>query len=112
MMKIPENCVACTIAKWEYDNCYCPILAETFYDTREVLKKRPEKCPLDLLVCLKDLDKFDINILQLALAQAHNMVLYGVDVSKKWDTAKEQLVALDKAYSKGLHDGIEKGQGK
>lgn len=57
----------------------------------------------DLLI--SELDRFDVNVLKLALMQARYYTLFGVDVTEKWDTATEQSHMLDSAYAKGFHDG-------
>ncbi len=41
---------------------------------------------------------------QLAMMYAQNMYMYGVDVTKAWETATSQSASLNEAYLRGLHD--------
>jgi len=47
MMALPESCIECPLAKWEYYTCYCPILEKTFYDDKtDYSTHRRRECPL------------------------------------------------------------------
>lgn len=48
--------------------------------------------------------KYEKPILETALAYAFNIWHYGVDVTKKWETATEQSYALNQAYKKAYVD--------
>lgn len=41
---------------------------------------------------------------QLAMMYAKNLVQYGVDVTKIWNTATQQTSSLNKAYMRGIQD--------
>lgn len=58
---------------------------------RQTVKRLAEEC-----------NQNQIN--QLAMMYAQNMYIYGVDVTKAWETAISQSNALNKAYLRGLHD--------
>ena len=54
-------------------------------------------------------NQFKPNILptqvyKLALMYAYDMIHYGVDITKKWDTVVRQHEALNSAYLRGMHD--------
>lgn len=53
---------------------------------------------------LYELSKMPLIIIGTAYLYAKNYVRYGVDVTKAWDTATEQTVALDIAYHMGICD--------
>lgn len=52
----------------------------------------------------EQLKKYDLHILETALAYADNLWKYGVDVRKEWETATHQAYALSQAYRKGFAD--------
>lgn len=53
------------------------------------------------------LSKEDIHTISLAYMYAKNMTQYGVDVTKEWDTAIRQTVALDQARKFGFCEGMK-----
>lgn len=48
---------------------------------------------------------FPLEVIQLALAYAQNMTIYGVDVTEKLETATQQAAEAHTAYRKGFDDG-------
>lgn len=50
----------------------------------------------------------DVQIATYALAYAKNLILYGVDISEKFETATEMSISLEKAYLRGRADEREK----
>ena len=48
-------------------------------------------------------------VLKVALSYAQNYTLYGVDVTKAWETALEQSAALNQAYKRGYAEGFHEG---
>ena len=57
---------------------------------------------------LEALAEEDVQTLGLAYSYAQNLTMYGVDITKVWDTATANADALDKAYRKGYHDAMER----
>lgn len=51
------------------------------------------------------LAEYDLDVIQVALAYAECCWQYGVDVTKKWETAVQQRAALHGAYIKGYDEG-------
>lgn len=56
---------------------------------------------------LNNLAKLPPNVLDTAYLYATNLTSYGVDVTKSWTTAVEQMEALHKAYDQGKADALE-----
>lgn len=59
----------------------------------------------DKMTLLGLLAEEDTKVVATAYLYARNLITYGVDVTKEWDTAVRQTDALSKAY----HDGYRKG---
>ena len=58
-------------------------------------------------ILLKSLSNEPIAVIQTAYVYAHNLHLYGVDVTKEWFTAVQNAANLEKAYRKGLADAYQ-----
>ena len=56
---------------------------------------------------LKSLSNEPIAVIQTAYLYAHNLHLYGADITKEWLTAVENTVNLEKAYRKGFADAYQ-----
>ena len=56
---------------------------------------------------LDELSKMPDMVIAAAYLEAINYTLYGVDVTKAWNTAIQQNAALERAYAKGYTHGIE-----
>lgn len=56
---------------------------------------------------LELLSKEDIQTISLAYIYAKNITLYGVDVTKEWDTALRQSHALEQARLFGFCEGTK-----
>lgn len=59
---------------------------------------------------LSDITK-DKMIQELALMYAANTVMYGVDVTKEWETATQNAMVLNQAYIRGREDERKKIEG-
>lgn len=61
----------------------------------------------DAIEIVRDIEKeYSTNIrYNLANTYARNIVNYGIDVTKTWDTAVSQSCALNQAYMQGLYEG-------
>jgi len=57
---------------------------------------------------LEQLKQLDTQTLSIAYLYAKNFTRYGADVTKAWLTATQQSFYLEKAYSDGYRDAIEK----
>ena len=57
---------------------------------------------------LDELSKMPPMVIATAYLYALNYTLYGEDVTEKWVTAIQNASALEKAYSEGYHDAIQK----
>ena len=53
---------------------------------------------------LEDLSTEPEQVIALAHAYAKNLILYGVDITKTWDTALVNAENLERAYKKGYED--------
>ena len=60
---------------------------------------------------LKMLAEMDIKTLSIAYGYARCLLLYGVDVTEKWETASQQTDMLEKAYRKGRDDTLQMMEG-
>lgn len=58
-------------------------------------------------VLAKYLLQYDEQVLSLAIMYATNYCKYGVDVTKKWETAVEQQCSLERAFCDGYSQGRE-----
>lgn len=54
----------------------------------------------------EEIQQIDEKILSYAIAYAKNLMLYGSDVTKEWNTATVQSANLEKAYRKGYYDAM------
>jgi len=57
---------------------------------------------------LKDLAEHSTMVIATAYLYALHYNLYGIDVSKEWDTVIKQSQALEEAYNKGYYDAMNK----
>ena len=57
---------------------------------------------------LDELSKMPPRVIEAAYLHAMNFELYGVDVTKEWETAVQNSWALSRAYEKGYYDGFKK----
>ena len=57
---------------------------------------------------IDELSKMPPMVIATAYLHAINYTLYGVDVTEKWLTAVQQTDALEKAYSKGYYDALQR----
>lgn len=64
--------------------------------------KTPQNAILDAL------SQEDDSVLMLAYLYAKNFHLYGLDITKAMETAKEQAEAMSSAYNRGYIDACEK----
>ena len=56
----------------------------------------------------EELLKYPDEIIPLAFLYARNFVMYGTDVTEKWQTAVAQAAALEQAYCQGIADEIKR----
>lgn len=61
---------------------------------------------------LKMLAEMDVKTLSIAYGYARCLLLYGVDVTEKWETVSQQTDMLEKAYKKGRDDVLRMMEGK
>ena len=57
---------------------------------------------------LKDLAEHPTIVIATAYLYALHYNLYGIDISKEWDTVVKQSQALEEAYNKGYYDAMNK----
>jgi hypothetical protein len=57
---------------------------------------------------IDELSKMPPMVIATAYLHAINYTLYGVDVTEKWVTATQNASALEKAYSKGYYDALQR----
>ena len=57
---------------------------------------------------IDELSKMSPMVIATAYLHAINYTLYGEDVTEKWLTATQQAYALEKAYSKGYYDALQR----
>lgn len=50
----------------------------------------------------------DSEIYQLAMIYAEKIMKYGLDITKRWETATSQSAALERAYMRGMQEQIDK----
>ena len=62
---------------------------------------------IDKADLVKYLMQKDENVIKLAIAYAENLRLYGVDVTRAWETAVEQAFALHAAEKRGYYKCME-----
>jgi hypothetical protein len=53
-------------------------------------------------------EKMNKMIAEYAINYARTLILYGVDISDKYETATAMTAALDKAYLRGKADGLKR----
>ena len=56
----------------------------------------------------EELLKYPDEVITLAVLYARHFVMYGADVTEKWQTAVEQATALGQAYNQGIADEIKR----
>ena len=56
----------------------------------------------------EELLKYPDEVIPLAFLYARNFVMYGTDVTEKWQTAVAQAAALEQAYRQGIADEIKR----
>lgn len=59
----------------------------------------------ELINLMKDMP---LETLSIAYLYAKNYVEYGEDVTKTWNTVTQNTYALEKAYSKGYYDAMQR----
>lgn len=59
-------------------------------------------------VLIDELSKMPPMVIATAYLHAINYTRYGVDVTEKWVTATQNVVALEKAYDKGYYDALQR----
>lgn len=64
------------------------------------------------MMVINALLKYPTNVLELAVMYASSMTAYGVDITSTWETAVQQLEALEKAERKGYCDAMMHTYGK
>ena len=69
-------------------------------------EKRIQECESKQLI--DELSKMPPMVIATAYLHAINYVLYGEDVTEKWETATEQATILEKAYRKGYYDAMQR----
>ena len=57
---------------------------------------------------INELSKMPPMVIATAYLHAINYTLYGEDVTEKWETATQQVAALEKAYRKGYYDALQR----
>ena len=57
---------------------------------------------------IEELSKMPPMVIATAYLHAINYTLYGEDVTEKWLTATQNASALEKAYSKGYYDALQR----
>ena len=56
---------------------------------------------------IDELSKMPPMVIATAYLHAINYTVYGEDVTERWETAKQNASALEKAYRKGYHDALQ-----
>ena len=59
-------------------------------------------------IIFEELLKYPDEVITLAVLYARHFVMYGADVTEKWQTAVVQAAALDQAYNQGIADEIKR----
>lgn len=62
----------------------------------------------DIRLLINKLSKMPSMVIETAYLYATKLTLYGVDVTEKWITATQNASALEKAYSKGYYDALQR----
>lgn len=57
---------------------------------------------------IEELSKMPPMVIATAYLHAINYTVYGEDVTEKWLTATQNASALEKAYSKGYYDALQR----
>jgi len=57
---------------------------------------------------IDELSKMPPMVIATAYLYAINYTLYGEDVTEKWETAIQNVSALEKAYRKGYYDALQR----
>lgn len=66
----------------------------------------------DKEILLDLLSKETEQVIAIAYVYAKNIELYGIDITKVWDTTTENASAMEKAYQRGYVDGYNCGVNK
>lgn len=89
---------------------YC-ILKFAFWFIDELRSLKNKEKEKNYAAMKEEMEQIDQQTLNLAYLYVKNLVLYGADVTEKWETATEQSANLEKAYRKGFYEGIRKTTG-
>jgi len=57
---------------------------------------------------IDELSKMPPMVIATAYLHAINYILYGLDVTEKWENATQNASALEIAYRKGYYDALQK----
>ena len=60
-------------------------------------------------IIIDELKNADLTTLATAYSYAKNLILYGVNVTEKWDTVTYNSANLERAYRKGYSEGLSRG---
>lgn len=71
-------------------------------------EKQIQKQKIESEQLLDELSKMPPMVIATAYLHALNYTLYGEDVTVRWITAVQNAKALEKAYSKGYHDALQR----
>lgn len=100
--KISMDCQRC---KYNDEEEGCVFFSEGSGDAIDMPCRREEAKTREQL--LQELSEQSTEVLAQALMYAKNLVMYGIDVTQKWDTVVAQSSALEQARYKGYVEGAE-----
>jgi hypothetical protein len=71
-------------------------------------EKKMQKLDDKSKMLIDELSKMPPMVIATAYLHAVNYILYGEDVTEKWETAMQNATALEKAYREGYNDALQR----